>query len=108
MRLREAYEAAYHLAHVVKDYPNVRKDGFGMSHLARIEKLLGDTTDVVTEAVASERKQLLDQTKPEPPPKTQDVVVAFDGAGAPLVVRAMEQTIPPSLLERIASRTDCD
>lgn len=108
MRIREAYEAVYHLAHVVKDYPNVRKDGFGLSHLARVEKLLADTTEVVTELGVSERKLLLDQTKPEPQQETPNVVVAFDGAGAPLVVRAMEQTIPPSLLERIASRTDCD
>lgn len=107
-RIRDAFEAVYHLGHVVKDYPNVRKDGFGTSHLARIEKLLADTNETVAEMVTAERKQLLEQAQVDQQIEAQDVVVAFDGSGAASVVRAMEQTIPASLLERIASRTDCD
>lgn len=108
MRIREAYEAVYHLAHVAKDYPNVRKDGFGLSHLDRVEKLLADTTAAVAEMVTAERKQLLDQAQVDQRIVTQDVVVEFDVPDANSVVRVMEQTIPQSLLERIRNRTDCD
>lgn len=114
MRIREASEKAYHLAHIIKDYPNHRRDGsqFGASQLDRIEKVLTETTEIVIEMANSEHKQLLDQrvddTSPEPSLVAQDVVVAFDGSGATSVARPMEQTIPPSLLERIRNRTDCD
>ena len=110
MRIREASEKAYHLAHIVKDYPNHRKDGdeFGASQLNRIEKVLADTCDVVTEMVNAEHKQFQGQPRVEPDTEAPAVVVGFDGTGAPSVVRAMEQTVPQSLLERIAARTDCD
>lgn len=111
MRIREASEKAYHLAHIIKDYPNHRKDGaqFGASQLDRIEKVLAETTEMVIEMANAEHKQLLDQTIIEPLseadliPITPKMFTLTDADG-----RVMEQTIPPSLLERIAAREECD
>lgn len=131
IRIREASEKAYHLAHIIKDYPNHRKDGsqFGASQLDRIEKVLAETTEMVIEMANAEHKQLLDQPGVEPvrEAEARGVVLGFDGALqtdyssrivadlTPKVLtltdadgRVMEQTIPPSLLERIAAREECD
>lgn len=114
MRIREASEKAYHLAHIIKDYPNHRKDGaqFGASQLDRIEKVLTETTALVIEMANSEHKQLLDQANDEADwasiLDSPGVAVGFKSASDPAEVRAMEQTIPQSLLERIAAREECD
>lgn len=110
MRIREASEKAYHLAHIIKDYPNHRKDGaqFGASQLDRIEKVLTETSAVVTEMVASEHRQILGQPGIDPLKEPQATVIGFNVASDPAEVRVMEQTIPPSLLERIAAREECD
>lgn len=128
MRIREASEKAYHLAHIIKDYPNHRKDGsqFGASQLDRIEKVLTETTAIVIEMANSEHKQLLEQSSWEAADKER-VVIGFNDARldspvsinvaetGPEVItlsdtdgRVMEQTIPQSLLDRIAAREECD
>lgn len=128
MRIREASEKAYHLAHIIKDYPNHRKDGdeFGQSQLTRIEKVLSETAALVVTMVDDERKQfdvvahkvsprLVGQTGPEftiinPLVTVDDLAAANPNTAVDqtTVARAMEQTIPPSLLERIAAREECD
>lgn len=129
MRIREASEKAYHLAHIIKDYPNHRKDGsqFGASQLDRIEKVLTETTAIVVEMANAEHKALLDQGYWEREDASRRTVIGFDGtphsSSVPRVVdesgpevititdtdsRVMEQTIPQSLLERIAAREECD
>lgn len=127
MRIREASEKAYHLAHIIKDYPNHRKDGFefGKSQLTRIEKILSETAALIVTMVDDERKQidtdthyfepkLVGQTGPElqritPPLTVDEITAAFPNPATDpnKVARVMEQTIPASLLERIASRKDC-
>lgn len=110
MRIREASERAYHLAHIIKDYPNHRKDGsqFGASQLDRIEKILAVTTAMVTEMVDAEHDQLLEQMNWEKRDEELGVSVGFKVSADSAGVRVVEQTIPQSLLDRIAAREECD
>ena len=125
VRLKEATDLAYHLAHVVKEYPAARRDGFAAQHLDRIESVLAKATAALEEVLRDERDLAKIHEAAMYPPK---VVLGFDGAssdvavslsaeelekigdaGVGLGVRKLpEPTVPPSLLEALRHRTDCD
>lgn len=124
VRLKEATDLAYHLAHVVKEYPAARRDGFAAQHLDRIESVLASATAAIEEVLLDERDLAKTRQANSSP---QRIAAAYDGSsadvavalsakeiaaaidGVELAVRKLpEPTIPPSLLESMRHRTDCD
>ncbi|MCD1286515.1 MULTISPECIES: hypothetical protein [unclassified Brevibacterium] len=125
VRLKEATDLAYHLAHVVKEYPAARRDGFAAQHLDRIESVLASATAAIEEILRDERELGTVHEAAKYPPKkvafgsdgsaesipvsvsAQEIATALDGVE--LAVRKLpEPTVPPSLLESMRHRTDCD
>ena len=127
--VNDAIARAEHLVAALRGYRAARRDGFPMSHLARIEAVLEKTTNQVLDMAEAERKELIEfgaaaeednrlrlaNTPPPAPhvlghhtPQNRPHLGSVVGQSGPELRRIVEPTVPVSLIDQIRTRTDCD
>ena len=103
--INQAITDAERLAAVLRQYRGAQRDGFPMSHLARIEAVLEQTSNSVFDMVAGERRDLVEFGVAAA--EDERLRIAAARPIRPVGFRP-EPTLPPSAVLRSVSAGDCD
>ncbi|WP_423058682.1 hypothetical protein [Brevibacterium linens] len=103
--INQAISDAERLAAVLRQYRGAQRDGFPMSHLARIEAVLEQTTNSVFDMVAGERRDLVESGTAAKEDERLRIAAAWPLR--PVGFRP-EPTLPASAVLSSVSAGDCD
>lgn len=106
--VNDAISRAEHLVAALRGYRAARRDGFPMSHLARIEAVLEQATNQVFEMTGAERAELIEFGAAAEEDNRLRLANAPWTQPGPELIRIVEPTVPVSLIDQIRTRTDCD
>lgn len=103
--INQAITDAERLAAVLRQYRGAQRDGFPMSHLARIEAVLEQATNSVFDMAAGERRDLVEFGTAAA--EDERLRIAAARPIRPVGFRP-EPTLPASTVLRSVSAGDCD